>query len=156
MTMPFSSAASRATTTGGAVVVRAVAGNIDHAPHAAMRVLVEQRHGEIDRARDRGARRPADRRLHDLVGDGVGRFGPVDQPPRNDDLLVGGCRPLEIGHRDLAVRAGLQRLQEFLGDDGLRVALALHRQFVHVHRVGDVDGENEFDVDGRWASLSAS
>ena len=133
----------------GAVVVRTIAGNIDHAPDAPMRVLVEQLHGEIDRARDRGARRPADRRPHDFIGDGVGRFRAVDQPPRNDDFLVGGSRPLEIGHRDLAVRAVLQRLQKFLGDDGLRVALALQREFVHVHRVGDIDGENEFDVDGR-------
>src|SRR6478609_1839703 len=38
----------------GAVVVRTIAGNIDHAPYAPMRVLVEQLHGEIDRARDRG------------------------------------------------------------------------------------------------------
>ena len=153
MTMPFSSAASRATTTGRAVVVRAVAGNIDHAPQAPMRVLVEQRHGEIDRARDRGARRAADRGLHDFSGDGVRRLGPVDQAPRDDDFLVGGGRPLEIGHRDLAVRAVLQRLQKFLGDDGLRVAFALQREFVHVHRIGDIDGEDEFDVDGRIGFL---
>ena len=106
-----------------------------------MRVLVEQRHREIDRARNRGARRPADRRLHDFIGDGIRRFRALDHPPRDDDLLVGGSRPLEIGHRDLAVRAALQRLQELLGDDGLRVTLALDRQFVHVHRIGDVDGQ---------------
>ena len=75
--------------------------------------------------------------------------GPVDHPPGNDDLLVGGGRPFEIGHRDLAVRAALQRLQEFLGDDRLRVALALDREFIHVHRIGDVDGKDQFDVDGR-------
>ncbi len=126
---------------GGAVVVRTIAGNVDDAAQAPMRVLVEQRHREIDRARDRGARRPADRRLHDFVGDGIRRFRPLDHPPRDDDLLVGGCRPFEIGHRDLAVRAALQRLQELLGDDGLRVTLALDRQFVHVHRIGDVDGQ---------------
>src|SRR6476646_7000207 len=32
----------------GAVVVRTIAGNIDHAPDAPVRVLVEQLHGEID------------------------------------------------------------------------------------------------------------
>ena len=54
---------------------------------------------------------------------------------------------------DLAVRAALQRLQEFLGDDRLRVALALEREFIHVHRIGDVDGKHEFDVDGRIGFL---
>ena len=149
MTMPFSSAASRAIGDGAAVVVGPVAGNIDDAPQAVIGVLVEQRHREIDRARDRGARRPSDRRLHDFVGDGVRRFRTVDQPPGNDDLLVARGRPLEIGHRDLAVRQALQRLQKFLRDDGLRVTFALDREFIHVHRVGDVDGEDQFDIDGR-------
>ena len=147
MMMPFSSAASRAERDRRAVVVGTVAGNIDDAPQAAMRILVEQRHREIDRARDRGARRPADRRLHDLGGDGIGGFRAVDHPPGNDDLLVARGRPFEIGHRNLAVRAGLQRLQKLLGDDGLRVALALDRQFVHVHRIGDIDREHQFDID---------
>ena len=119
-----------------------------------MRVLVEQRHREIDRARDRGARRPADRRLQDLVGDGIGGFRAVDHPPGNDDLLVARCGPFEIGHRNLAVRAGLQRLQKFLGDDGLRVALALERQFVHIHRIGNIDREHQFDIDGRVVLLA--
>src|SRR3954454_23493117 len=43
-----------------AVVVGAITGNIDHPAQAAVRVLVEQRHGEVDRPRDRGARRAAD------------------------------------------------------------------------------------------------
>ena len=151
MVMPFSSAASRALDDRRAVVVRTVAGNIDDATQAPIRILLEQRHREIDRAGDRGARGAADRRLHDFVGDRVRRLRAVDHPPRNDDLLVARCRPFEIGHGDLAVRPGLQRLQEFLGDDGLRVAFALDRQFVHVHRVGDVDGEDQFDIDRlRW------
>ena len=91
--------------------------------------------------------------LHDFIGDGVRRLGPVDQAPRDDDLLVGGCRPFEIGHRDPAVRAALQRLQELLGDDRLRIAFPLQRKFVQVHRIGDVDGEDEFDVDGRIGFL---
>jgi hypothetical protein len=92
--------------------------------------------------------RAADRGLHDLVGDGIRGFRTVDHPPGNDDLLIVRCRPFEIGHGNLAVRAGLQRLQKFLGDDGLRVTLALYRQFIHIHRVGDIDGENQFDIDG--------
>ena len=153
MVMPFSSAASRATGDRRAVVVGAVAGNIDDAAQAPMRIFLEQRHREIDRARDRGARRPADRGFHDFGGNRVRRFRSVDHPPGNDDLLVARCRPLEIGHRNLAVRAGLQRLQKFLGDDGLRVALALDGEFVHVHRIGDIDGENQFDIDRRHGFL---
>ena len=106
MVMPFASAASRATGDRRAVVVGAVAGNIDDAPQPVIRIFVEQRHREIDRAGDRGARGAADRRLQDFVGDRVRGFRAVDQPPGNDDLLVARGRPFEIGHRDLAVRAG--------------------------------------------------
>ena len=98
-----------------------------------MRVLLEQWHREIDRAGDRRARRAADRRFHDFVGDGIRRFRAVDHPPGNDDLLVARGGPFEIGHRNLAVRPGLQRLQEFLGNDGLRVALTLDGKLIHVH-----------------------
>src|SRR3979409_5352 len=62
-------------------------------------------------------------------------------------MLVSLARPFEIGNGDLAVGTGLQRLQKFLGDDGLRVTLALDREFIHVHRIGDIDGENQFDID---------
>ena len=51
------------------------------------------------------------------------------------------------------MRAALQRLQELLGDDRLRIALSLQREFIHVHRIGDVDGKDEFDVDGRIGFL---
>ena len=43
----------------------------------------------------------------------------------------------------------LQRLQELLGDDRLRIAFALDREFVHVHGIGDVDREDQLDIDGR-------
>ena len=106
MTMPFSSAASRAPVTGAPLLFGPSPEISMTRRKPAIRVLVEQRHREIDRARDRGARRAADRRLHDFVGDGVRGFRAVDQPPGNDDLLVARGRPFEIGHRDLAVRAG--------------------------------------------------
>src|SRR6516162_11479132 len=73
-----------------AAIVRTVARNVDDASQSSMRVLVEQRHREQDGARDRGARSPSDRRLHDFVGDGIGRLGSVDHAPGNDDLLVAG------------------------------------------------------------------
>src|SRR5882757_9183867 len=130
-----------------AVIVGTIAGNVDDAAQALIRIFVEQRHREIDRAGYRRARGPADRGLHDLVGDGVRRFRAVDHPPGNDDLLVARRRPFEIGDRDLAVRKALQRLQEFLRDDGLRVTLALYRELIHIHRIGNIDGENQFDID---------
>lgn len=68
---------------------------------------------------------------HDLGGDRIRRLGTVDQPPGDDDLLVAGGGPLEIGHRDPAVRAELQRLEELLRLDRLRIALALDRELVH-------------------------
>src|ERR1700746_644790 len=70
-----------------AVVVGPVAGNIDDTPQPAIRVGLEQRHGKIDRARNRGARGATDRRLHDFVGDGVRGFGAIDYPPGNDHFL---------------------------------------------------------------------
>ena len=149
MTMPLCQRRIARTGDRRAIVVGAVAGNIDDPPQPVVRVLVEQRHREIDRPGDRGARRPADRRLHDLVGDGVRRFRTVDHAPGNDDLLVVRRRPFEIGHRDLAGRHAFQRLQEFLGDDGLCVTLALDGEFVDIHRVGDVDGEDQLDIDRR-------
>jgi hypothetical protein len=42
MMMPFSRAASRAPVTGGSVVVRPIAGNVDDAPQPAIRILFEQ------------------------------------------------------------------------------------------------------------------
>ena len=111
-----------------AVVVRSVAGNVDHAPEALVRVVREQLHAEIDRARNRGARGAPQRRLHDFGGDRVGGLRPVDDPPGNDHLLVVRGRPLEVGDCDLAVRAALQRLQKVGRDHRLRVAFALDRQ----------------------------
>ena len=37
-------------------------------------------------------------------GNRVGRFRPIDQPPRHDDLLIGLASPLKIGDGDLAIR----------------------------------------------------
>ena len=148
MMMPFSRAASRAPVTGGSVVVRPIAGNVDDAPQPAIRILFEQLHCEIDRAGNRGTRTSANRRFHDLGGHGIRRFRAVDQSPGNDDLLIARHRPFEIGHGHLAARAGPQRLKEVFRDDGLCIALALNRKFVHIHRIGDVDGDNELDIDG--------
>jgi len=54
MIMPFARAASRAPVTGGSVVVRPIAGNIDDAPQPAIGIFFEQLHCEINRAGNRG------------------------------------------------------------------------------------------------------
>src|SRR6185369_5376534 len=86
--------------------------------------------------------------LHDALP--ICRFRAVDHSPGNDDPLVARHRPLEVGHGHLAARPGPQRLKEVFRDDGLCVALALNGKFVHIHRIGDVDGDNELDIDGRY------
>ncbi len=65
----------------------------------------------------------------------------------DDHVLVPGSRPLDIGDGDLAVHA----LGDGVEDDGrfqrLDIALALQGLLLGVHRVGDVDGQDEFDID---------
>src|SRR5439155_6411341 len=132
---------------GGSVVVRTIAGNVDDTPQPAIRILFEQLQCEINRTGNRGARTSANRRFRDLGGHGIRRFRAVDHSPGNDDLVVARHRPLEIGHGHLATRPGPQRLKEVFRDDGLCIALALNGKFVHIHRIGDVDGDNELDID---------
>ena len=134
------------------VIVGAVAGHVDHAAQAAIAAVVEQRLGEAQRAGNRGARGAPIGRARDLGGDRVGRFRPVDQPPRHDDLLVVLAGPFEIGDGDLAVGALAQRVQEFARGQRLHIALALQRLLVRVHRIGHVDGDHQFDVDRQWRS----
>ena len=107
MMMPFASAASRAMTTGSPLLFGPSPEMSMTRRSAVIRIFLEQRHREIDRAGDRGARGATDRRLQDLGGDGIGGFRTVDHAPGNDDLLVARRRPFEIGHRDLAVRPAL-------------------------------------------------
>ena len=92
---------------------------------AAIAGRVEQRLGELQRAVDRGARRAPVGRARDLARDRVGRLRAFDQPPRHQDRLVEQAGPFEIGHRDLAVRAGAQRLQELARGQRGDVAVAL-------------------------------
>jgi hypothetical protein len=71
-----------------AVAVGTIARNVDDMARSAVGALLEQRHGEPDRARNRCARPAANRRCHDFSCDSLGRFRPVDLSPGNDDFLV--------------------------------------------------------------------
>ena len=130
-----------------AVVVDAVAGHVDHPADAAIAAALEQRRGEQQRARDRGARGARVARAADVGGKAIGRFRPVDQPPRHDDLLVVHAGPFEIGHGDAAVHALLQRLQEFARRERRHIAFALQRLLLGIHRIGNVDREHDLGVD---------
>src|SRR5262249_58782032 len=107
-----------------AAVVGSVAGDVDHAPKAAIAAAIEQGFGKIKRARNRGARGTTIRRARDLVRERIGGLRSVDQPPWHDDLLVVGSRPFEIGRRHFAVLAAAQRLPELPRRDAGDLALA--------------------------------
>ena len=49
---------------------------------------------------------------------------------------------------DQAAPSPRQRKIIHVDMDAFYIALALNGKFVQVHRVGNVDGDNEFDVDG--------
>jgi len=66
---------------------------------------------------------------------------------RDNDLLGHSMLTTRNSHGQFAVRTGFQRLEEFLGHDRLRVALALNGKFIQVHRIGHIDSDNEFDID---------
>ena len=109
--------------------------------------LVEQLHAEIDRARDRGALRPAQGRRGDLVGEGQDALRVVEDRPGHDDLLVVGAGPFEIGDGDPAEHAAPDRVVHQRRPERLGEALALQRLLLGIHRVGDVDREHEREID---------
>ena len=113
MVMPAASTSSRICVTGGPMLLTPSPDTSMTWRMAAIARRVEQRLGELQRAVDRGARCAPIGRARDLARDRVGELRAVDQPPRHQDGLVVQAGPFEIGDRDLAVRAGAQRGEEF-------------------------------------------
>ena len=107
----------------------------------------KQRRCEQQRAGNRRAIGAAQRRSSDLIGDRTRRRSAIDNPPGHDDALVLHAGPFEIGDGDLAMHALLQRVEKFRRRQAEDVALALQRLLVRIHRVGNIDGDDEFDVD---------
>ena len=68
MVMPCPTSSSRASTTGGALIVGAVAGHVDHALHAPKRAFGKEVGAEIERARNRGAACAVRRLRRKLLG----------------------------------------------------------------------------------------
>ena len=84
-----------------------------------------QRHGEIDRAADRGPIGERARRLGQRAAEGGSGFGTVDQRPADHLLLMVGARPLDQRHQNGVVLAAGDGGQHFGAGKGLGIAPAL-------------------------------
>ena len=132
-----------------AVVVAAVAGDVDHQAFALVAAAAEQLHRIVDGAGDRGAAVRLDRHFRELAGEGVGRGRVLDQRPADQRELQAGGRPLDVAERDAAVVPRLDRLDDARIGQGLDIALALETRFVRVDRARDVDREDELEIHGK-------
>ena len=147
MVMPRASACVAGAGDRRADVVGAVAGDVDDAAGAGDGAVLDQRGGEAERARDRGAAAAHHRGRLDLVGERRGGFGAVDDPPGDQRAVLRLGRPFEIGDRDLAGGPGGHRPDQVGVAEGGGVAVALHRELGHVHRARDIDREHDLGVD---------
>ena len=97
-----------------ALVVGAVAGNVDDALRALKAAFGEEIAAEFQRAGNRGAAGAVGRMGGKLLGHplGVGTTG--DHRPRHDDMLRGRTCPFDIGDGDLAIGAVGDRLQHMV------------------------------------------
>src|SRR5262249_43143648 len=129
-----------------ALVVGAVAGDVDDAADAAVPAVLEKARAKQQRAGNRSTIGAAIRCTGYFRGDRLRAREPVDQPPRQQDFLIVGIGPFEVGQGDAGVDAGFERDQEFRRDQRGHVTFALERLLVRVHGIGHVDGENEFHV----------
>ena len=130
-----------------ALVVRAVARDVDDPAGGVDAALAEELHGEVDRARDRGALGATHRLGRHLLGKSGSALGAVEDAPRHDHPLVPGAGPFEVDDRDLAEQAAPDGVVDLGRAEGIGEALPLQRELVHVHRVGDVDRDHEGEVD---------
>ena len=144
--IPLASASSR---DGNdlAVIVGAVAGNIDHPPDTAIAAIVEKPGAELDRTRNRGARRAPVGRRRQLADKGVGAFRSLDHAPGDDHLLLVIARPFQIRDRDLADHALAHGIEKFARGEPADIAFALQRQLLRIHGIGNVDRNDELDID---------
>ena len=57
-------------------------------------------------------------------------------------------RPFDIGHRDPARHARGDRRDHLRMQERVDIAVALQLPLLDIHRPGDVDSENELEIDG--------
>ena len=67
--------------------------------------------------------------------------------------MVTHIGPFKISNRNAAIAAGLQRGHELARRERLHITFALQVLLVRVHRIGDIDGEHDFRIDGGRTAL---
>jgi len=136
-----------------ASIVGAIARDVDHLAMGRDVVVQDVVLSGQKRGRDRGALFAEDGFLLQAVGEVVGGFRAVDDGPWDGGDRVEVPGPLHVHDGDLALGARYQRVDHVLVAEGLDIALALDGVFVMVHRLRDIDGEHEFEVDADPGAL---
>src|SRR4029079_10442548 len=108
-----------------AIVIGAISGHVDRATLAVDAADRKRAGGVIQRARDGGAALAADRGALEVVGKRQRILLVANHTPRQDDQLIEGARPLDVGDCNLAVWPGCDRLQHVRVAERLDVAIAL-------------------------------
>ena len=147
MVTPCASASSRASVTSRPALLVPSPETSMVRRLASERRAGELRHREIDAAADRGAIGEGARRFDDLGGEILCRRLVVDDGPVDDDLLRADARPFDEGHRDLAERAGADRLDDARIDDGRGIAVALQLEFRGVDAARYVGRQHQKKID---------
>ncbi len=129
-----------------ALIVGAVTGDVDDLARGVPLPFLQQTHAEVDRAGNGGARSPPDRGAAELFGEGDRILGPLQLGPRHDDLLNVRAGPFHIADGDAPEHAGSDHLMHERRAKGFHEALPLKCLLVGIHRVGDVDRQDERDV----------
>ena len=127
-------------------IVGAVARHIDGAAHALEGSALELGHGEFEPGADRRAIRERARQFEHLIADLARRGRVADDRPVDDQLERACARPFDEADRDLAVRAGPDRLDHARIGQCRRVALALQLEFPRVDAARDVGGEHQQEI----------
>ena len=129
-------------------VVGAVAGNIDDPARAGEGVGLDEGHGKIDGAADRGAARAGQRGYGQCFGKGMGAVGAVDHPPIGDHHGEAVAGPFEISHRDAPQTAALDGLNDARVAEGVDIALALQLGLGGIDAQRHIDRQRQFQIDG--------
>ena len=70
----------------------------------------------------------------------------MDHRPVGDDEMLINPAPFHVGHGNAADRTDLNGVKKFPGGESGNIPGALHFLFFCIHGLGDVDGQDKFDV----------
>jgi len=130
-----------------ALVVGAVSRHIDDPADSAIAADLELRGGKSERPGDRRAIGPAVRHPCNVVGNGGSGCRAIDQPPGQENFLIGDSSPFDIGQRNAAMGAMLEGIEKLAGFERADITLPLQGLLVRIHGIGHVDRQRELDVD---------